>query len=402
MLFSPPAIPSLYMTLLVCLVVVTKSTELEDLASVMPVTQDYSLMYWVDGFPAVQIDAVPWHRAVVAGEYCMVMDTSSMEIVNMGSLDTGLTYLEAATSSEDLCSSQPGMDLTLAIVVDGEKFTCTAGGDYDSYYDGPRLIDAGRFVQRADVTNLVFTSEIDGTELPVDARLEVMASPHSLSFILQARMGMGFPPISAGEGVFGKVGSGFGLDGGNVLEVDDANLDRSVFTVELWGYIPSDYDSATTNYPWLICKGNHQLIDGNYGVVFLSGRPRASLGAGGMNIIWGPVISEFNSWNHFVLTCDGDTFQFYFNSVLMGEVTLVNTFVHNTLPTYFGRRGDNFDDGFHFKGVWQQCYVLSAMILNRYICCRAGNVDEFRMYDRVLTGAEVLSLYEDPLTCGKS
>ena len=30
-----------------------------------------------------------------------------------------------------------------------------------------------------------------------------------------------------------------------------------------------------------------------------------------------------------------------------------------------------------------------------------GVVDEFRVYDRVLTGAEVLSLYEDPLACGK-
>ena len=85
----------------------------------------------------------------------------------------------------------------LGIEVDGKAYTCTAGGKC-TRWTGPRLIESGRFFQRADVTDLVFQAA-DGERLAVEARFETAAWPDRLGLVLAARPGA-FPerPSNAG------------------------------------------------------------------------------------------------------------------------------------------------------------------------------------------------------------
>ena len=126
-----------------------------------------------------------------------------------------LDYATSTETSNQAWQALPPADLTLTIVANGELYRCTAGGPWTNF-TGPRLIESGRFVQRADVTDLVFTAE-DGSRLNVEARFETVAWPDRLSLVFAARPGLA--PIPAGEACFGRLGGGFGLDGTNHLEI---------------------------------------------------------------------------------------------------------------------------------------------------------------------------------------
>lgn len=145
------------------------------------------------------------------------------------------------------------------------------------------------------------------------------------------------------------------LDGTNVKELAyDPSLDQAVFTTEFWTFIESDYASATSAYPWVLCKTWHEWTDGNYGVTIHNDQVRATMNTGGgsenQRIIWGPVITDFSRWYHFAITCDGTSFEFYVNGVLAGTEQLTGTFTPSTQSTFLGRRGGAAGDGFHMKG----------------------------------------------------
>lgn len=79
-----------------------------------------------------------------------------------------MSYVNAARDGQCLWSSLPAAELEMKLIVDGKAYRCTSGAKW-SQFAGPRLIESGRFMQRADVTDLVFASD-DGAKLDVEAR----------------------------------------------------------------------------------------------------------------------------------------------------------------------------------------------------------------------------------------
>ncbi len=141
--------------------------------AIMPRQADRTTMWWQSGFPSHGTD-IPWHRCVQSETYGFVLDTQSMQIPHFGSLD----------GDKDV-KTLPAAQLNLRIDVGGKVYRCTAGGKW-STHGGPRLIESGRFFQRADVTDLVFATD-DGDQLGVDARFETAAWSDRLALILAAR-----------------------------------------------------------------------------------------------------------------------------------------------------------------------------------------------------------------------
>ena len=82
----------------------------------------------------------------------------------------------------------PGAELRLEISIDGQSYRCTRGGPWTPFA-GPRLIESARFLQRTDVTELVF-SDKQGAKLSVETRLETAAWPDRRGLILAARPGL--------------------------------------------------------------------------------------------------------------------------------------------------------------------------------------------------------------------
>lgn len=337
-----------------------------DPRALMPQAADHTQMWWADGFPG-HTPAAPWRRVIQTGRYTLALDTDTMRIPHYG--------LVACGDWRQL----PPADLALSLAIDGKTYRCTAGGKWTAL-TGPRLVESGRWLQRADVTDLAFTAD-DGTRLNVDARFETVAWPDRLALILAAKPGL--LPIQPGEASFGRVGGGFGLDGSNHLEVAHSpELEPEQFTLELWAFVPADHQPSKQTHPWLVCKNAHEAADGNYGIVLLGGHAQARMNIGGgrdgqfaagdraKNAL------KIEAWNHLAMSYDGDMLRLFVNGEPAGETKVGRKRVPGRGGLAFGRRQDNCGDGFHFRGV----------------------IDEIRLYDRALTAAEIRARQRKPDT----
>jgi hypothetical protein len=343
--------------------------------SAMPNAGDYTHMWWAEGFPGHTPEA-PWRRVIQTGRYAMALDTETMRVPHLGPVPPGPGYSECAGTDNRAWEGLPAADLALAITVEGKTYRCARGGRW-SAFGGPRLVESGRFVQRADVTDLVFAAT-DGAPLDVEARFETVAWPDRLALILAARPGP--LPIPAGETCFGRVGGGFGLDGTNHFEVPHATeLDPGRFTLEFWAFVPTDFQASKKTFPWLACKNRHEQAEGNYGIVIVGGAPQARMNIGGgrenaFTVDGRAGQLKIEAWNHLAMSYDGETLRLYINGALSGERRIGRGRVPGNDGLSFGRRQDNCGDGYHFRGA----------------------IDEIRFYDRALGADEVRARFQRP------
>jgi hypothetical protein len=346
--------------------------------ALMPRVADYTLMYWAEGFPS-HTPTAPWRRIIRTGSYALALDTETLTIPHFGALPAGSDYATTARADDRAWESLPKADLSLTIIVNGKRYYKVSGGKW-SQFGGPRLIDSGRFVQRADVTDLVFATE-DGTILNAETRFETVAWPDRLALILAAKPGA--LPFPAGEACYGRVGGGYGLDGTNHLEIPHRDdLEKEKFTLELWAFVPTDHKASEKVFPWLVCKNAHEQADGNYGLVILNGRPQARMNVGGgreqgFTVDASPQHPlKIEQWNHLAMSYDGDMLKLYVNGAPTGGTKIGRPRTFGKGGIAFGRRQDNSGDGYHFRGA----------------------IDEVRLYDRALSDAEIRERFSNPQT----
>lgn len=328
-----------------------------------PRPADYTHLHWAEGFPG-SIAGAPWRRVVETGRYAFVFDTDTLRIPHFGAWRNELGYAEAAKRSTADWQALPPAELDLTVTADGKTYRCTAGGPW-SMHGGPRLIESGRFVQRTDVTDLVFTGD-DGSRMNVETRFETAAWPDRLGLILAARPGA--KAIVPGEDSFGFAGGGFGLDGANPLVVPHAEeIETERFTLDLRVYVPFDYEASEKTHPWLVCKNRNEITEGNYGIALINGKAMARLNIGGGKENSFRVESREplrqEAWNHLVMSYDGKTLRLFLNGAPPVELVIDRPRVAGKEELVFGRRGDNSGDGYRFRGV----------------------IDEIRWFDEALT-----------------
>ncbi len=315
----------------------------------MPKPADHSAIWWAGGFPPV-VEGAPWLRVIETGEYALALNTETLKVPHFGSLEN------------KKWSELPAGDLKLEISVAGKSYQCKGSRGW-SRHGGPRLVEAGRFFQRADVTDLIFESPT-GEKLNVDARLETVAWPDRFSFVFDAKPG--FVPMVAGDQSFGKVGGGFGLDGTNFLSVQKLKeFNPNSFTWVFWAFVPEDHDSATKAIPWLMTDGRNEAMDGNLGVYLSRGKAVATINVGGGRDNQVRATSEnlrIGKWNHFMLSYDGKEMRFHLNSKRApgGQVGKARKDPKNDV--IFGRRGDDSGDGYHFVGIVDEVQFFHGVI----------------------------------------
>jgi hypothetical protein len=152
--------------------------------ALVPRTADYTLMWWAEGFPG-HTPGAPWRRVIQTGTYAFALDSDSLRIPQLGAVTNGLDYVTAARAGDRLWESAPPADLELSITANEQTYRCISGGKWTEFA-GPRLVESGRFLQRADVTDLAFRSA-DGVTLNAEARFETVAWPDRLALILAVR-----------------------------------------------------------------------------------------------------------------------------------------------------------------------------------------------------------------------
>ncbi len=140
----------------------------------MPDVGDYTYMWWANGWRSP--------RRVLAfqgGHWGMALDVPAVKLMHFGAIARPATAEEALAGDNAAILSLPKATLALKIRAGGVWYTCSAGPK------ASRLIESGRFVQRADLENLVFQDEA-GRKLDAVSRLEIVAWPDRVSFLLEA------------------------------------------------------------------------------------------------------------------------------------------------------------------------------------------------------------------------
>lgn len=140
-------------------------------------------MWWAEGFPS-RTPSAPWLRVIQTGSFAMALNTGTLKVEHFGAVTDRGGYDAAVLGDNRVWRDLPPADLALRITVDGKVYRCRAGGKW-SRWAGPRLVESGRFFQRADVTGLEFISD-DGQNLDVEARFETAAWADRLALILAA------------------------------------------------------------------------------------------------------------------------------------------------------------------------------------------------------------------------
>lgn len=351
-------------------------TMLVPLSRCMPSASDYTYLWWANGFRGRSPDERRL-RCLQTGTYGMEMDVEKMGITHLGPLSSRHSdYGQAAVMDRRLLNTLPAADLSLTMRVDGTEYRCVHGG-LQTQQTGARLIDSGRYVQRADITDLVF-ADAQGHRLAVNSRFEMMAWPDRLTLCLDAAPGITEP---AGGHAFGRVGGGFYFDGHNALTEPNApDLDPSLLTLETWIYLPNLPQVDATNC-WIACKNGNEWQEGCYGLMLQWGVPVAILNiGGGRDRVFRAPGSGLprDRWNHLAMTYDGTMLRLYVNGHEQGMARIGQPRVSGTGGLTFGRREDNSGEGYHFH----------------------GGLDEIRLYHRALSAEEIAAHAASPETVG--
>ncbi|MEP2776155.1 MAG: LamG-like jellyroll fold domain-containing protein [Luteolibacter sp.] len=352
------------------------SVDAAPVSELMPVPEDYTSMWWAEGFPQA-VDGAPWLRRIQTGHYAMTLDTEAMRITHLGPVAKGTDYESFVKSAPQDPEKASPVDLHLGITVNGKSYRCTSGGKW-TRYDGPRLVESGRFFQKADVTDLVFTAE-DGTILNAETRFETTAWPERLGLILAAKPGK--QSIVGGEASFGKIGGGFGFDGKADLEVPhNPALDTENFTLSCWAFIPREYCQDGRSSPWLVCKNRNEVREGNYGLILRRGKPEAHLNIGGGRDNHFEAKSDkevrFDQWNHLAMSYDGKVLRIFLNGKSAGQKEINRLRRPGTEALAFGRRADAKQLNAGFRGVLDEIQYFNSALDPKLIARLAAKPGE--------------------------
>lgn len=331
----------------------------QDLAPFMPRQHDNTVMGWQDGFPAIVEDA-PWRRFVRTGLYSFVLDTDRIRIPRLGPADE---------------PRGDGAELSLNVVVDGKTYTCNQGVEW-SRFAGPRVIESGRFLQRADVNGLVFEAK-DGSTLHAESRFESAAWPDQLALTLAIRAGES--PFTSGDKCWGRVNGGFGLSSRTKFTSTPQECHAtSAFTLCLWAFLSPDFQVGP-HAPWLVCKNGNETVDGNYGIMLSrEGVPTVRLNIGGGNENAVAYKSSprhalrVNQWNHLALSYDNQTLRLVVNGNSAVEEAIGK---HRQAPRgglAIGGREDGASS-YSIRGAVDEVFVFD----------RALDIREMRMLENV-------------------
>ena len=172
----------------------------------------------------------------------------------------------------------------------------------------------------------------------------------------------------------GKVGQAFSFDGVDdkvsIPEAAATDLSRMAgWTIETW-VRPTSFTLQTR--PTIYSEGRWAASLG-----LNSGTGKLESAINNANILVGTVALQLNAWNHVALTSDGTTRTFYVNGAFAGSGTSPAIVADNA--------GGSIGD------------VTSTPSSSRF----PGQIDEVSLYSRVLSGAEIASLY-DAGAAGKS
>lgn len=146
---------------------------------------DYTFMWWANGWRGA---APNGHKIldIQSSRFGASIDVDAATLLRLGAIDHALPYSQAVGQPNDVIDALEEVRFELSVSVGQTRFVCkSAAQDRGDSINYPvRIIESGRFLQRADVLQLVFADDA-GRQLDADGRLEMIAWPDRLSLLLE-------------------------------------------------------------------------------------------------------------------------------------------------------------------------------------------------------------------------
>lgn len=223
----------------------------------------------------------------------------------------------------------------------------------------------------------LLAAEIQALATPV-SQLAWLKADESSGVTLVDASGMGNEAALAGSYSFapGVSGNAISLTGGYATLPVGIAGGLHDFTIATWVNLPSlatwarifDFGSSTTSYMFLTARASGTNL------------PRFAINSGsGEQVINSSVAIAASTWTHVALTLRGNSATLYINGVVAGTNTSMTTH-----PAALGATTQNYIG----KSQWSNDPNLQ------------GSIDDFRLYSRTLSLAEVLNLVDPSYPTG--
>ena len=161
----------------------------------------YGFLWWAHGFRRRSPDG-RLLLCVRTSRYGMALDVEKPALAHFGALKNAPPYEQAVGEPNEVVFGLPPESLRLEARVGPTSYRCIAAArDTRDYMTYPvRIIEQGRFCQRFDVQQLEF-ADAAGARLDADGRLEVVAWPDRIAFMLELTARRDMPDGTAAIGI---------------------------------------------------------------------------------------------------------------------------------------------------------------------------------------------------------
>ena len=309
---------------------------------------------------------------IETGYYGFEIDADDITHPRFSVFEDGVDAARALASGTSRTDSLAPAELSMEIQVGGKVYrpvSCQAGRRTDGErMEDLRLQDSGRFVQHFDLYNVDFVDD-QGGALGGSGNLAMVAWPDSLTFTAQLKPS----PVYTDGPVRGVHGAGLCIDKSSLEIPHNENLDSPEFTLECWYKLPEQW-SFPHHLGMIVSKNPSINSDGFFGIFISGGKPEAILNIGGgkEKRFWlhgnEPILKDV--WSQLVLTYDGKTARLYLNGKPTSSVEIGIPRKPGAESLFIGR------DGSKNQG--------------------RGLVDEVRLWNRVLSPAEIAARHANP------
>lgn len=154
-------------------------------AACMPLPTDYTFLWWAHGWRGRSPEGAKL-LCIQTGRYGLAIDAEKARITNLGIIPRPKTYEEAARQENRVVLDLPTAALHLGVMVGSTQYRCVRAvpNGRETIESPVRIIESGRFVQRADMQRLEF-EDGQGRRLDARGRLEMEAWPDRLILTLE-------------------------------------------------------------------------------------------------------------------------------------------------------------------------------------------------------------------------
>lgn len=334
--------------------------------------QDYTFGYWQNGMRKHRDNSSPDVLCIETGYYGFSLDMAQLNKPKFGLFNQALDYEGALRNGIVRMNQIKDAQLNIEFEQNGKIYRATrCHAALERLSEGrmlsARMWESARLAQHYDFSGVEFTDG-QGGKLVADAKLDIVAWPHSMTFNLQMQ-----PVVELVDGVQpGVTDKGYGVLKESLLISHQPSLEHEQFTAEAWIKVPEA--AIHKNRSWVFSKNDNEGSDGYFGIGINGDSITAGMNIGGVDRRnYREVRTHRHSliadkWTHVAMTYDGKKLAVYIDGREQKATELNKKRVPGKGDLRIGRRANNRGQSARVVvdqlRVWSKALDQRALIQN--------------------------------------